>query len=473
VAIKHTASQPMREAPKSVRAARAALSAAASRLVSPAFRNTTGHYFLGALLIFFWFIFYQNLPENLNGMQLKPFSTQGAIDRFIKIGTLAISFAVLANRWQVSRMLLKDVNPGLVAIMVLIPMSAMWSIDSNATVLRYVTLLGMVLLCLAITLAGWDRRRLQDVVIPPMMAILVISLMIGAVSPETVKEIGDDISLHNSWKGITFQKNQFGVTSSMVAILCLHRLLAPGKHSVRTIAGFGIALLCLFLSRSSTSLMATILASFFMVLMLRVPIVKQRFSTVVVIGIFTTIIIYALAVQNLIPGVGKLVAPIMKLTGKDMTFSARSVIWEIVKQHSAAAPWFGTGYAAYWTSETPSSASYIFVYVMSFWPSSSHNGYLEIMNDLGRAGLLCLVAFLIYYVRHALRLMPFDRGQAVLYLALLFQQMIDNLAESEWFSRTATCAVLLLASACLSRALVEQRVSMQPTAAGGRRNAPR
>ena len=203
--------------------------------------------------------------------------------------------------------------------------------------------------------------------------------------------------------------------------------------------------------------METILAVFFMVLVMRVPVIKQRFTTLVVVAIFMTILVYALAVQNLIPGVGKLLAPIMQLTGKDMTFSARSTIWEVVKEHSRAAPWLGTGYGAYWTAEpTPSSPSYIFMNLMYFYPTESHNGYLEILNDLGRVGLICLLAFLICFVRQAMQLMQFDRGQAVLYLALLFQQMIDNLSESEWFSRTATCTILILGSACLSRALLEK-----------------
>jgi hypothetical protein len=87
---------------------------------------------------------------------------------------------------------------------------------------------------------------------------------------------------------------------------------------------------------------------------------------------------------------------------------------------------------------------------------------------LGRVGLICLLAFLVYFVRQALQLMPYDRGQATLYLALLFQQMVDNLSESEWFSRTATCTILLLVSTCLSRARMEQRMAVQSAVSDGR-----
>jgi O-antigen ligase len=451
-----------------MRASVAHRSVAASRVIGPAVRRAAGYHFLVPLLILFWFLFYQNLPEYLNGMAFKPFSTLGTIDRILKIGTIATSCIVIAIQWPIARLLVKNVNPGLTACMVLIPLSALWSIDSSATLLRFVTLIGIVLLCLAIPLAGWNRRRLQQAALPPVMTILILSLVVGVLYPDSVKELGTDISLLDAWHGITFQKNQFGIMASLAAIVCFHRWLAPGRHSLWTIAGIAVALTCLLLSRSSTSLMETIVAVSFMVLMMRVRVIKQKFSTPVVIAIFTTILVYELAVQNLIPGVSTLLAPVLQLTGKDMTFSARSIIWDVVKRHSQDAPWLGTGYGAYWTGPTPGSPSYVFMHLMYFYPTESHNGYLEILNDLGRVGLICLLAFLVCFVRQALQLMPFDRDQSVLYLALLFQQMIDNLSESEWFSRTATCTILILGSTCLSRALLEQRRSVQPALSSGR-----
>jgi O-antigen ligase len=433
-------------------------SAPSGRTISRNVRETAGLVFLIPLLIFFWLVFYQNLPERLNGADFKPFSTLGTIDRILKIGSIAVSCAVIATRWSIARQFFKSINPGLAACMVLIPLSALWSIDSAATLLRFTTLASIVLVCLAIPLAGWDRQRLQHAGLPPVMTILVLSLVIGIFAPDMVKESGTDISLHDAWHGITFQKNGFGTTASIVTIFCVHRLLAPGKHTVWTVAGIAIALTCLVLSRSSTSLMSMTLGVGFMILVLRVPVIRQRFSTQVTVGVFSLILVYELAVQNLIPGVNTLLGPIMHLTGKDMTFSARSVIWDVIKAHSAAAPWLGTGYGAYWTGPDPGSPSYVFLRLMNFYPTASHNGYLEVLNDLGRVGLICLLAFLVFFVRQGLLLMPFDRGQAVLYLALLFQQMVDNLSESEWFSRTGTCALLILVSTCLSRALLQQRM---------------
>ena len=43
------------------------------------------------------------------------------------------------------------------------------------------------------------------------------------------------------------------------------------------------------------------------------------------------------------------------------------------------------------------SPSYVFTYVMFFYPTEAHNGYLDIVNDLGWVGMGCLVLFLITF----------------------------------------------------------------------------
>ena len=79
---------------------------------------------------------------------------------------------------------------------------------------------------------------------------------------------------------------------------------------------------------------------------------------------------------------------------------------------------------------------------MYFYPNESHNGYLEIVNDLGFVGLIVLFAYLIQYVRQAVRLIPFDRNQAGLYLAVFFQQAVMTFPRAAGWIRIralATC----------------------------------
>jgi O-antigen ligase len=197
-----------------------------------------------------------------------------------------------------------------------------------------------------------------------------------------------------------------------------------------------------------------------MYLLLRSRRIKARYTTHFVVAITGVLVLYELVIQNVIPGTNLLLGPLAGLVGKDTSFSARSQIWQIIKDHIALNPWLGTGYGAYWTGALRSSPSYIFMTSMYFYPAESHNGYLEIVNDFGYVGLIGLAVFIVSFVRQALRLMPWDRSHAVLFLGLLFQAMVVNMQESEWLARSDCFTVLALASVSLSRSLLEVRLRL-------------
>jgi O-antigen ligase len=442
------------------------------------------------LAILFCSIFYQNLPSDLglNAPNLGPTaaspgqnivvapelfspdqgSTGNTLDRIIKVCMIVMSVYVIATRWSLTRAVSKSSNVGFAAFMALVPLSALWSIDSPATILRFISLASIVLVCFAISLAGWHRLRFQQLAIPPVMFILVVSLLLGIIFPDRITEMGDDLSLRGAWHGIALTKNQFGMTASLGAIICINRWLAGEGRTRWSIAGTAVAVACLILSKSNTSQFATMVAVLFMVLVMRVPVIRQRYSIHVVVAIAATLTLYELVIQDFLPGAYTLLAPIRALTGKDATFSARTMIWDVVKQHIQAAPYLGTGYGAYWpTDPTPSSPAFIFIWTMSFYPSEAHNGYLDIVNDLGYLGLICLFVFLISYVRQGLQLMRVDRGQAALYLALLFQQLVMNMSESEWFARDIVFSVVILGITCMTRALHESRLNARPAVSAG------
>jgi len=190
------------------------------------------------LAIMFWSIFYQNLAWDLAGFARHgPVSTSNLQDRIIKIVMLASSAYVIATRWSVARSLVKYTNVGAAALLVLCPLSALWSIDPAATVLRCISLIAIVLVCFAIAAAAWPRGRFQQLTLPPLMFILLASLVVGILMPDRIAEIGTDISQRNAWHGITHGKNEFGMFSSMAAIIFANRWLAREGRVHWSIAG--------------------------------------------------------------------------------------------------------------------------------------------------------------------------------------------------------------------------------------------
>jgi exopolysaccharide production protein ExoQ len=383
------------------------------------------------------------------------------LSRVFKLVLLGTGISMILVRAKLSWLLFRTANSFLIAFLILVPLSILWSIDRSATLARFVTLLSIVAVSFAFCLAGWHARRFQTVIRPALTVILLGSLIFGFLEPTLAVELGEG-TLKNAWHGLMSQKNQFGQAASFGVIFWFHAYVSKEVRSWRAMAGIAIAGLCLLLSRSSASLIATVFAAILILLMLKVPSNVRRYLPYIVAIFACVVAVYAIAALKLIPGLEVVLSPITMLTGKDMTFSNRSVIWAIVEDHIRLSPYIGSGYGAYWTGVIPTSPSYVFLSKMYFYPSQSHNGYLEIINDLGFCGLFVLLGYFAVYIRQSLRLMRIDRIQAALFLSFFFQHMIVNLSETAWLATSSpfTTTIMTTATFCIARSLLQQRFQL-------------
>jgi O-antigen ligase len=259
---------------------------------------------------------------------------------------------------------------------------------------------------------------------------------------------------------LTNHKNTFGALACTALILWLHGWLAGDVRRTPALLGCTLAAMCLWLSRSSTSAIAAAAATAALLLLMSSPRSVQPYLKYAVAVAALVLVVFAVAILRLVPGLDLLLTPIRLLTGLDMTFTGRNEIWAIIVERIHLNPLLGVGYGAYWTGPVPQSPSYEFVWRMgSFYPGSAHNGYLEVANDLGSAGLVCLLGYVAVHVQQSLRLLAADKAQGALFIALFVQQAMVNLSESHWFSVLSLQSVLMtLATTALARLLLEQRL---------------
>jgi O-antigen ligase len=390
------------------------------------------------------------------------------VDRAIKLFMLFVGIIIAIKRLPLTKGVFRELNWPFQAFLVLAPVSVVWSISPGDTVNRCISIACSASAFLGFALVRWSDQRFQDVLRPVVTAVLVGSLAVGAFAPELMMERGIDTTLLNAWHGLANQKNTFGQIAAFGIILWLHGWLSREVKPWVAMVGLAVSLSCLLHSRSSTSLLASVFSVFLLLLLLRFPPHLRRYLPYIV-GVFATLVmIYALAVLRLIPGLDVLFAPIHAITGKDANFSARSIIWGIIEDHIRLSPYIGSGYGAYWIGPTMSSPSFVFVGRMYFYPNEAHNGYLEMVNDLGYLGLICLLGYLIVYVKQCLRLMKMNRIQAALFLSLFFQQALTNLSESTWLQINTPFAFSIMTIATFSIA----RCIAQRTQPGGSTPAP-
>lgn len=386
-------------------------------------------------------------------------SSGSALTRLLWLGLLGTGALLLLWRSALAWLLARWLNPFFLAFVALASASVLWSIEPSVTVRRLIRLFAIVFVASAFVLAAWHARRYQNTVRPILTIMLLGSILFGLAFPHLAIHQEQSHELVGAWRGLANHKNTLGALSSICAIFWFHAWLAREVRWGSALVGGGIALTTLLLSRSSTSLVTTIFVVLFLVMMLRSPPNLRRYMPYFVTIFVIALLAYALAVLRLVPGLEILLKPVVMITGKDLTFTGRSEIWEILNAHIRFHPWLGTGYGAYWIGPVPHSPSYEFVVKMHFYPGSAHNGYLEVMNDLGAVGMLCLGGYLATHVSQSLRLLHEDRSQAALYLGLFFQQAISNLSETHWLSvMNVDFIIVTLATFALARGRLELRL---------------
>jgi exopolysaccharide production protein ExoQ len=354
--------------------------------------------------------------------------------------------------------LLAAVNRPFLYFVVLASLSLMWSIEPAITLRRIIRLYIIIGVSIAFASAGWQPRRFEKALRWVLSLLLAASAIFCYWNPELAIHHEQSAELINAWHGITTGKNVLGSLAGCAFILWLHGLVTGETGRMSALANMALAGLCLIMCRSSTSLMSTVFATFFVILLLRPPGSTRRLMPYVIGFFAVAVLVYALAVLNILPGLSVILNPISTITGKDLTFSGRTNIWYVLKLHIRQHPLLGTGYGAYWIGPVPSSPSYDMVRQLYFYPTEGHNGYLDVINDLGYIGGACLLAYFIVYLRQGLALMRLEKARGALYLALIFRAFLADMSESHWFSVTSIDFVIFtLATFSLARELLSQR----------------
>ncbi len=392
-------------------------------------------------------------------------TTGDATTRTVWLAILGTSLVLLCGRLSRAKTLLRRLNVYLLLVLALAGLSITWSIAPEFTMLRSIRFLTIVLACTCFALFGWNPRRFQDFVRSILLFLCVASIIFVKISPELAIHHELAAELHNAWKGITVGKNVLGSLSGVCIVVWLHGWMSRQVSLVYSLVGIAAGATCLVGSRSDTSIMSALFAVIFMLLLLHTPGTLRRSMPYLVGAFAAVILVYALAVLRLVHGLEGLLTPIQALTGKDLTFSGRTKIWWVLNQHIRLSPLLGSGYGAYWVGEYPWSPSFQMVLQIYFYPSEGHNGYLDVINDLGYVGGVLMFGYFIRYIRDALKLFKTDRYQAGLYLTVLFRAFLADMSESHWFNALSVDFMLMtLATAALARSLLQIKLERRARA---------
>jgi exopolysaccharide production protein ExoQ len=291
--------------------------------------------------------------------------------------------------------------------------SVLWSGAPSISFRRAVALLGSAIFGLYLA-TRFPRLELLRVLLAVSVVATVLSLLTVVALPAYA------IDGAGAWQGVFSQKNQFGRFMALSAILWLLYAASVRRH--RFLACFAsLSVVLVLLSRSATSV-----ALLFLLVAVFVFARLVRSHS----GLMLPILAVALA------GVGYLAMIVARnpgqaagLLGRDAGLTGRTQLWSLVWQAIQTHFWFGHGYGGFWLGfEGPSAPIW---YAVGWNPPSAHDGFLDLMLDLGLAGMLIFVPTILVAIRYAFAMArrgrTFDTAFPLIFLAFY---LLSDITES-------------------------------------------
>lgn len=363
----------------------------------------------------------------------------GAINKLLNASSYLILFGLMIYYWK-GFLYVSSKGVFQILLLIIILFSVLWSADlgSSLTYLRGLIRIYFLAVYLAMRYTFKEQIRFIAFALGTTTVMSIIFPLIpGFGGIHTTPELA------GKWAGIFGHKNELGYMMAWSAAVSLHLALSETKYRLLRLAIFGLSICLIILSQSTTSLMIVL------TMIALLPLYKLSTNNNYKLQIIAISFVLMLLVTGSIIIFGNAEA-IVGTSGKDLTLNGRTDLWEPVIKQILERPLYGYGYAAFWTSPFASNIRLTYE-----WASNSHNGFFEIMLDLGIGGFTIFAIGLIRFFTMALYRVVFVAKKPEDYfpMQMLVLIIILNISEARlltpswnWFMYLTTSLTLTMES---------------------------
>jgi len=333
--------------------------------------------------------------------------------------------------------------------------SAFWSYDPVVTVKRTILLGIVVLVCGASVGRGdpnWREDTFSRLMMPPMGLLIALSFLVTVAMPGSAfTDIG--------WRGIASHKNEAGQMTSYAILVFLYGV-CHDKLGIKLRAALIVATFaCFMMAKSTTALLGFFFALGLTELIMLPRTIRSlgtwRIPLAIVILLGSSVLFFAF-ILDMVPTAETMYAKFLDALGKSENFTGRTAIWDMVLGESRFHnPLIGGGYAAFWVGRQ-SVSGYVLTGGGILYPGQSHNGYVDVYNDLGYVGLGILALLIVVSLVNSIRALKMGHPEARLHLAIVFMCTFLNLGESTFFRGTGLMSIVFIASFIRVSAIVRR-----------------
>jgi O-antigen ligase len=379
------------------------------------------------------------------GMGVEDVESGSPLDRIFVSGLLCLGLLILAGRKLNWPSVIKK-NTWLILLIAYMLVSILWSDVPFISLKRWVRELTAVIMAFVVLTEPEPRQAMESIFRRTAYILIPFSILLIKYFPQYGVQF-NRWSGEVMWIGVTLQKNGLGRLCLISAFFLVWTLIRRWKardihaNKFQTLAEVFLLVLTLWLikgpsdwaaSASGFVALTTGLVAFAGLLCLKKNLLYLHPNLLMAL---TGII---MAVGIITPfSQGSSVADFVSVVGRDETLTGRTAIWAGLVPIVERDPVLGCGFGGFWISRTEAAAIV----------NEAHNGYLEVLLQLGFVGLLITSMFLLSFGRSAATALACDYDWASLCICFLLMAAVHNMSESSFdsFTRHLMAMVLFLA----------------------------
>jgi exopolysaccharide production protein ExoQ len=203
------------------------------------------------------------------------------------------------------------------------------------------------------------------------------------------------------WRGIAPSKNHLGQGSLLGGLVIFYTIVTSrGTKRITATLMFVLALILMVGSESMTTL-----STFLFICFLGTVFYLDKYFSKLSIGRFISAFIifcgaaFFLTVLFLAPD---LLAALAGSAGRDLSFTGRTDLWSDILTGFSNHWLLGVGFQGFWIVENPTLLALYEIYV--WLPNQAHNGYVDILNEVGVVGFILFLLIIFNYFRGVVKL---------------------------------------------------------------------
>ena len=318
--------------------------------------------------------------------------------------------------------------------------SISWSDYPVSSAKRYMLLIGLMLIALIACQHALQGRSFASLV----EKSLAFFMLCGATLAIALPEIAFDSD--GALRAYTSHKNTWGQFMLLCSVVFLNNVMNR-IHLKINVPLLLTAMILLYLSKSATSLLAFLFATFFVLIVYGFFSKNISAKLVMLTGTLATAIAFLVycVLHGKLP-FDALVELVFTSMDKSSTLTGRIQLWQLMGAEIDRHPWLGTGYGGFWVGlDGPAGA----LVRRLDWgpPTQAHSGYIDGMNEIGAMGMLLFLIVMAVHVFRCFRLYSAGlKNHFLLHAAITISFLVNNYAESSLIQGTNMWWIIMTCS---------------------------